>query len=206
MVQKMTIEQAQAYLKEHPYGKLRAVVRDPFYGRRKATLGNGNSYVLVLNPRSRRHGYMLDWAWVESVWREVEDNKNMTPKFIEKAKKATFTNPYIRKCLAADPAKSPYENGLSTGVPIEGKIITLDSIRKQYPWIADQFKFALKAGRPYHSSRGPFRGYEMSLELWWANEEKTELSACLALEYKDCGNGYYYLLINDNEFIGYDID
>lgn len=25
-------------------------------------------------------------------------------------------------------------------------------------------------------------------------------------EYRNCGNGYYYLLINDNSMIGYDID
>lgn len=25
-------------------------------------------------------------------------------------------------------------------------------------------------------------------------------------EYRDCGNGYYYLLINDKFMIGYDID
>ena len=28
----------------------------------------------------------------------------------------------------------------------------------------------------------------------------------LSLEYKGCGNGYYYLLINDDNFIGYDVD
>ena len=27
-----------------------------------------------------------------------------------------------------------------------------------------------------------------------------------AKEFRNCGNGYYYLLINDNYFIGYDVD
>lgn len=203
----MTIEQAQAYLRENTYGKLRAVIRDPYYGERNATICNGNSCVIVLKPRSKRHGYRLDWDWVQKIWHEVIEPKNMTAKFTDKAKKATFTNPFIRKCLNACPTKSPYENGLSTGVPIEGQIITLKSIEKQYPYIVSQFRRALKERRPYNSlSRPKFRGYDMTLSLWWADEEKTELSGGLSLERKDCGNGYYYLLINDDEFIGYDID
>lgn len=201
----ITLEEARAYLQEHPYGKLRALYDDPVYGLRKATICNGNYGTMVLNPRSKRRGRMLMWENVGRVWLETLEEKNQTGKFIKKAQLSTFTNDYIRKCLAADPAKSPYENGLSSGVPIEGKIITLKSFGKQYPWIEEQFREALKERRPYRSGRVPFRGYEATLELW-QNGIKGDISGSLSLEYKDCGNGYYYLLVNDDEFIGYDID
>jgi hypothetical protein len=201
----MTIEQAQAYLRENTYGKLRAVIKDPYYGQRNATICNGKSSVMVLSPKRRTRGYSLDWRWVLKVFTPSEP-KNMTAKFTDKAKKATFTNAFIRKCLAADPTKSPYENSLSTGVSIEGKIISLKSFGRQYPEIERRFRNALKERRTYESYRVPFRGYEATLSLWWTDEAKTELGGGLSLEYKDCGNGYYYLLINDDEFIGYDID
>lgn len=201
----ITLKQARDYLQEHPYGKLHALYDDPVYGLRNATICNGNYGTMVLNPRSKRRGRMLMWENVARVWRETLEEKNQTEKFIRKAKLATFTNDYIRKCLASDPAKSPYENGLSTGVPIEGKIITLKSFGKQYPWIEEQFREALKGRRPYRSGRVPFRGYEATLELW-NNGIEGDINGSLSLEYKDCGNGYYYLLVNDDEFIGYDID
>lgn len=202
----MTIEQAQAYLRENTYGKLRAVIIDPFYGKRNATLCNGGSEPMVMMPKGKRRGYRLDWSWVKEVWLEKADPSGATKKFIDKAKKATFTNSFIRKCLAADPAKSPYANGLSTGVPIEGKIITLKCFGQYYPEIERRFREALLERREYESYRVPFHGYEATMSLWFEDKEKTSLCGGLSMEYKDCGNGYYYLLINDNEFIGYDID
>lgn len=201
----ITLKQARDYLQEHPYGRLHALYDDPIYGLRNATICNGNYGTMVLNPRSKRRGRMLMWENVARVWRETLEEKNQTEKFIRKAKLATFTNDYIRKCLASDPAKSPYENGLSTGVPIEGKIITLKSFGKQYPWIEHQFREALKERREFRSGRVRFRGYDATLELW-RNGIEGDISGSLSLEYKDCGNGYYYLLVNDDEFIGYDID
>ena len=99
MAQTMTIEQAQAYLRENTYGKLRALICDPFYGARNATICNGNSAVMVLSPKSRRHGYNLQWNWVLKVFAPAEP-KNPTLKFIEEAKKADFRNSFIEKCRA----------------------------------------------------------------------------------------------------------
>lgn len=202
----LTIEQAREYLREHPYGKLRAVYDDPLFGKRNATICNGSLGTMVLAPKRRRRGYQLHWEYVGKVWRETVEEKNQTDKFIRKAKLATFNSDFVQKCLSADPSKSPYENGLSSGVPIEGKIITLKSFGKQYPWIEQQFRQALKERMPYHSGRVPFRGYEATLELWFTDKEETLMNGALSLEYKDCGNGYYYMLVNDDEFIGYDID
>ena len=197
----MTIEQAKTWLAKNEHGKLCAV-----YDGNQRTVANGMyGGVLVLLPH-RRCGYKIDWSKVTKVWLEVKQAKNETAKFIKKAKLATFKSSYVQKCLEADPSKSPYENGLSTGVPIEGKIITLKSFGKQYPRIEQQFREALKERKPYDSGRVPFRGYEATLSLWYIDNEMTLMNGGLSLEYKDCGNGYYYLLINDDEFIGYDID
>jgi len=209
MRQVMTIEEAQAWLEQNPYGKLKCLYND-WYAQagkpREATISHGVHGIIVHKPGCSRWGHFIEWGRVVKVWLQKIEPKNETAKFIKKAALATFTNDFIRKCLAADPAKSPYENGLSTGVPIEGKIISLKSFGLQHPYYEQEFRKALKERRTFHSPRVPFRGYEATLELWWEDEAKTELSGCLSLEYKDCGNGYYYLLINDDEFIGYDID
>lgn len=208
MKKQLTLEEARNYLQENPYGKLRALYADPYrYYTRNATIRRSRAgSIIVLNPRSRTFGRPVCWDLVKSVWMETDKEKNQTDKFIRKAKLATFKSDFVQTCLKADPSKSPYENGLSTGVPIEGKIITLKSFGKQYPWIEEQFREALKERRPYRSARVPFRGYEATLELWFTDEAKTLMNGSLSLEYKDCGNGYYYLLVNDDEFIGYDID
>lgn len=208
MRQHMTIEQAKAWLDENPYGRLKCQYDDfyaPLGKTRNATICHGGGGIIVLIPKSRR-GHYIDWTKVKKVWQETHEPTNATEKFIRKAKLATFKSDFVQTCLKADPSKSPYENGLSTGVPIEGKIITLKSFGKQYPWIEQQFREALKERRPYRSGRVPFRGYEATLELWFTDEAKTLMNGSLSLEYKDCGNGYYYMLVNDDEFIGYDID
>lgn len=198
----MTIDQAQAWLMEHPYGKLRALIHDPYYGTRNATICNGRSSVMVLSPKKRARGYLLDWRWVMKIF-EPEKQRNMTQKFINEAKKAKFTNSFIRKCLAADPTKGPYQNGLSTGVPIEGRCITVAAIEKEFPYTVELFRQKFKAGEPWHSPRNRWRGYDMSI---WVYNNDGDVGAGLDMEYKDCGNGRYYMLINEEKFIGHDID
>jgi hypothetical protein len=202
---KLTVQQAERWLEEHPLGKLRAVVRDPYYGKREATICTGErGGPIVLLPKSRKRGFALDWSWVQKIREPAEWKKaNATPKFIREAKSATFTNPFIRKCLSADPAKTPFENGLTTGTDIDGKIISLRSFGKQHPWIEQEFRQALKERRHYISGRVPFRGYEATLELW-EGPEQGDIYGLLSLEYKDCTEGYYYQLVNDERFIGHD--
>ena len=204
MAQTLTIEQAQAYLAEHTYGKLRALICDPFYGSRNATICNGNSAVMVLSPKSRRHGYNLQWNWVLKVFSPAEP-KNPTLKFIEEAKKADFRNSFIEKCLAADPTKGPYHNGLTTGTSIDGKCITVKALQKEFEYIGlmERFFEAFNKGEDWHSLRYRWRGYDMSL---WVNNHNGDVVAGLNMEYLNCGNGYYYELINREKFIGVDID
>lgn len=204
MAQTMTIEQAQAYLRENTYGKLRALIRDPFYGQRNATLCNGNSAVMVLSPKRRTRGYNIQWEWVLKVFAPAEP-KNPTLKFIKEAQKADFTNRFIKKCLNANPALGPYQNGLTTGTSIDGKCITVEALRKdfEYTGLIERFWDAFNKGEEWNSYRYRWRGYDMSL---WVNNVNGDVSAGLNMEYLDCGNGYYYMLINRDKFIGIDID
>lgn len=170
--------------------------------------------------RSRKRGYPIkDINAVSKIYlpsnkkksTSEQTERNHVLKCRREAAKATFTNPFIRKCLEADETKSAYDNGISGGSINSGKIISLDSIAKVHPWEVQRFRKALKQGTPYTSSRVPFRGYEMTISLEPHKEESTytlpgDIRGYLNLEYKDCLNGYYYLLINDEKFIGYDKD
>lgn len=202
MARTMTIEQAQEYLKENTYGKLRAVIRDPYYGQRNATLCNGKGGAMVLSPKRRKMGYTIKWEWVQKVFAPTEP-KNPTLKFIKEAKKADFTNSFIEMCLAADPELGPYKNGLTTGTSIDGKCITTKAVEQNFPYLMEQFWDAFRKGEEWHSSRHRWRGYDLSL---WVNNVNGDVCAGLNMEYLDCGNGYYYMLINREKFIGIDID
>ena len=136
----------------------------------------------------------------------------MVLKYQRLASKATFTGPYIKKALNPDPTKSLYENGLTTGTRIDGQVISLKAVEK---WCGEltmqQFREALREGKKFYSLRFDFRGYDGSLwvepcEIEGDTSGKRVLSAGFSKEYRGCGNGYYYLLINDENFIGYDID
>lgn len=169
---------------------------------------------------SRKKGYpFLDINGISKVYFPTEvkkptpeqNERNHVLKCKREAAKATFTNPFIRACLIADELKSAYDNKISGGSVNSGKIISLDSIAKVHPWEVEHFRRCLKQRTPYRSSRIPFRGYEMTLCLELHEEGNTytkpgDIRGYLNLEYKGCLNGYYYVLINDDKFIGYDKD
>jgi len=148
-------------------------------------------------------------------------------KYKRMAEKATFTNSFIEDCKKI-PAydewindkvkcswdenskprpKSLYDLGITTGNKIDGKVISINRIAKQYRQYAEQLRQAIKEQRETKiCSNVSFAGYEMTLST--ANKQGAigEFIGYLSLEYKGCGNGYYYLLINDDNFIGYDVD
>lgn len=209
----ITVNEAQAYLKGAPGRRLRVETatggRTIFYNGELDAFG-------MLYPRSQRRGHRFDWESLTLIHPPKQEmsaderSRRDVLKYKTKAASATFTNSFIRKCLAADPQKGVYANGLSTGVPIEGRIITLAAVGRSYPRVEEEFRAALhrmetgRDGTPYHSGRLRWRGYDLSLDL--ERRENGDICGFLSLEYKDCGNGYYYLLVNDDEFIGYDID
>lgn len=165
-------------------------------------------------PRSRKRGYIISQStvanWLGMVKVEKPDT-NIVEKFRRYASRATFPSAFVRKCLAADPTKGCYENRLTTGTRIDGEIISLKAIERYAPWAVGEFRKALMERREYHSYRFDFRGYDGSLWIDIADKDdnyyrKGDVMAGFSKEYRGCGNGYYYSLIDDEHFIGTDID
>jgi hypothetical protein len=132
----------------------------------------------------------------------IEDCKKL-PDF-ETWKNDVITEQYGSPCEPKQ--KSLYEFGITTGNKIDGKVISLSRIAKEYPYAIEQLREGIKnkkaVGTVLYGRR--FAGYDISISL--EQKETGELFGYLSLEYKGCGNGYYYLLINDENFIGYDVD
>lgn len=126
-------------------------------------------------------------------------------KYMEQAKKAEFSNRFIRKCLNANPLCSAFENGLSSGNKIEGKLVSVRSLAKHCEQYFGIDLVSEIAGRKnLRTGRFPYQGYEGSIQL--KLDESGDYHGWFNCEFKGCGNGYYYLLINNDHFIGYDID
>lgn len=189
-----------------------------YQGRKRRLFFNENDNVIgIVAVGKRKRGYIFsDWNNIIRIYlpedEQPADEGMITKKYIREAAKANFTNPFIRKCLAADPRKSPYENGLTTGTAIDGQMISIEAVRK---WMSDMcyrmFIEAIQAGRSFTSPRFAFQGYEATLEVRVYKENDGYLSpgdmiVYLSKEYKGCLNGYYYILINDKYFIGNDVD
>lgn len=189
--------------------------------KRKLFINERDGNIGIVRPKCKNKGYVFtDWNGITKVYlpdpdakaiKTVQSERRNTVKYIRQASEATFTNPFIRKCLAADPSKPPYENGISTGTLIDGQLISLDAIAKVAPFEVRMFRQALHEKIKYHSCRFQFRGYDGSLSVSVGPDEsgymqEGDVAGYFNKEYKGCGNGYYYLLVNDNYFIGYDID
>lgn len=179
-------------------------------------------YVCYFGKGKKRFGYRLDATHLfkfkkflyPSTLTKEQKTFNVIHKYKTYAEKARFTNDWLDKCLelpdtfndwVADGKKGLYEYGITTGNGIDGKVITIDGIAKEYSGIASEIRQAVSNCINYHSSRVRFRGYDMSIEIRY-DEDTGEIRGWLSMEYKDCGNGYYYLLINNDAFIGYDVD
>lgn len=173
-----------------------------------------NNLICEFAPRSRKRGYPIegsiiaDWKGISPHIREEGD---IVAKFKRYAARATFPSAFIRKCLAADTSKSCYENDLTTGTRIDGEIISLKAIERFASYQVKLFREALKGRKAYHSGRFDFRGYDGSLWVEIATHNDGyytigDVKAGFSKEYRGCGNGYYYVLIDDEHFIGIDID
>jgi hypothetical protein len=179
-----------------------------YKGGKRRLFITGTGTICMIGKRRRNVGYPFsDWEGISKLYHPPSENdlqRKLVEKYRKEASKATFVNQFIRDCLKADAGKSLYENNITTGNGIDGKIISVASIEKVEPFAVDRFNAAMKNRTPYHSFRFPFRGYDGSLEV--TVNEQNEPVGHFAMEYKNCGNGYYYLLINDQNFIGYDVD
>lgn len=211
------MHEAEQYLRnpETPnslYVQYKSRRRRLFFNRDQNVIG-----IVAIGKRNREHEFS-DWQGIERIIPPTaaddpaEINRRMIRKYQREAAKAGFTNPFIRKILNADYGKNLYENGITTGTCIDGQIITLDAVRK---WCGETvykpFCEAVRNRISYHSERFEFRGYDGSLWVEPCNKDDGyrwagDLKAGFSKEYRNCGNGYYYLLINERTFIGYDVD
>lgn len=187
-------------------------------------IGENLGYLCYFKPRSRRRGYPFyenQFDTLVSFNGEkviTEADKDMTEykmvaKFRKMAQKASFKNSFINDCLAlpatfeqwvAEGKKDAYNYGVTTGCSVTGKVISIESFLKDFPYYRASLTYAIAKKTTWSSGRNRWRGYDCSISF--EHNETEGWRGFLSMEYKGCGNGYYYLLINDENFIGYDKD
>ena len=184
-----------------------------------------NGFLCEFKKNSSRRGYVFtDEDKIKTLIYKKKVEKSLVQivfaelqKYKKLASKASFTNRFVRDCMVERPLEQVigdsdkdyfglYYYGLTTGTKIDGKVITISGIGKKYPHVEKILRESIKNQIPVDDicSRLPFRGYEMTIST--QKQDNGDFVGFLSLEYKDCGNGYYYLLINDDCFIGYDVD
>lgn len=210
-------------------------------GRKDRFFISDSGSLCRFKPRSSRRGYRVYESDLVRYAQFIpskppptgEEKLRKEYRLIEKYKRmageASFTNPFIRDCLAlrdfdawrkdlVEPnswekdkephPKTLYELHITTGTNIDGRVISLNRIAKKYPLAIERLRESIRnrsAGTCITGRRAKFAGYDISIETD-LNVETGDFRGFLSLEYSGCGNGYYYLLINDENFIGYDVD
>lgn len=182
---------------------------------------SSSGHLCAFSPKSRTRGNYINTNDIRSFKLKAtptgeQKARAITEKYVKYARNAHFTNPFIRDCINAKVELSAYENRLTTGTRIDGKVITVERIAKYMPsWEFKILKEALSNlgnAAPFQSSRFEMDGYECTVEIFqvnqdkWANPNNSEMFCSLSVEYRNSLNGYYYILINEKSFIGYDID
>ena len=213
----MTEAQLHAYVKENGITTVLTSM-----GEKKRLFIATNGLLCCFNKGSNRRGfrfYMSDFSKIIPNKEKTEvgqDEKTyrMIKKFRDQALKAHFTNSFIRQCIelpatfekwVQEGKKDAYEYSITTGCKITGDLISVKSICKKIGGYDEQMiPKAIESLTPASSCTFDFNGYDGSLSL----EKKEDGTFCgyLSKEYKGTGNGYYYLLINKDWFIGYDVD
>ena len=184
---------------------------------------------ILLEPDVERFKYFINVQPPLTGEEKARKDYRIIEKYKRMAGHASFTNPFIRECLElpdyhgwknvlVEPnswekakekrPKTLYELHITTGTKIDGKVISLNRIAKQFPQEIEELRECIRAklARMIITGRwAKFAGYDISIETEY-NAETGDFRGFLSLEYAGCGNGYYYLLINDENFIGYDVD
>lgn len=204
-----TIHPAEAYLRNE---KNPSSLYVRIEGKRRRLFINRNENVIgIVALGKRKRGYIFtNWAGLEKIYypsqrQKADTDRKMVLKYRKLARLATHTNEWLRKIADADLEKSLYENGITTGTRIDGQCIRLSTIGK-YCGMANIHLFwqAMKDKKEFSTYRFDFCGYDGT--LWCHPCENGDMAAGFSKEFRNCGNGYYYLLINDEYVIGYDID
>lgn len=134
-----------------------------------------------------------------------EKELKLVKKYQRLAEKASFNNFFIQKIKNADLTKDLYENHITCGTGIDGQCMKLKTIEKYCGhFTMNMFRESVRDRTYFNSERFKLYGYDGT--LWCEPRENGEVLAGLCKEFTGTGNGYYYLLINDETFIGYDVD
>ena len=175
--------------------------------RRRLFINRSDGTIGIIAKGKQKKGHVFSaWDSIEKVLYPdmEEDNVKLVGKYQRLAKGAAFSNDWLRRIAKADPSQSLYDNRITTGNAIDGKCIWLTTLAKycgEGP--LEQFRRAVK-GCSHFSFRFDHCGYDGT--LWCEPRENGEVMAGFSKEYRRCANGYYYLLINDDTLIGYDVD
>ena len=176
-------------------------------------------------PRSSRRGYLVHESNLASYGQFIpskppqtgEEKLRKEYRLVEKYKRmageASFSNPFIRDCLAlpdlhawrkdlVEPnswekgkesrPKTLYELHITTGTNIDGKVISLNRIAKKYPREIERLRESIRnrsSGTFVTGRWAKFAGYDISIESEY-NAETGDFRGFLSLEYAGCGNGY----------------
>lgn len=187
-------------------------IKEPGQPERNARLFVSTSGVLCeFSPRSRRYGRPINADLITEARERptrsaVEKTSFLVEKYRKLASTAGFKNNFIDACLTADNTKSLSENGITTGNKIDGKVITVDRLRK-YLGVREWERMTQAINTHltgYRSGVFEMDGYDCRVETFLSGEKN--FSCVLSVEFKGCANGFYYLLINEENFVGYDVD
>ena len=139
---------------------------------------DGEGVIGIIAKGKRKRGYVFNaWSSIEKVYYPTTENE-------EEAEKKMILKYQKLARLAT---------------------IRLSTIEKYCGYMVMAcFREAFKKKEKYSSYRFDFCGYDGT--LWCEPKENGDMIAGFSKEYRNCGNGYYYLLINDDCVIGYDID
>ena len=105
--------------------------------KRRLFINRDQGQIGIVAPKKKVCGYSFGaWNTIEKICYPrlprcpEEQNRRLVRKYQQMAARATFSSPYQRKVMKADPSKSLYENGVTTGVTIEGQVISLAAVEK----------------------------------------------------------------------------
>ena len=182
-----------------------------YFGKGKSRSGSRVSFDIFSTFEKFQYAKVL----TDEQKDEQRDKKyfNLIAKFRRLAAKAKFTNEFIVNCLelpetieqwVEDGKKSLFEYHVTTGSACDGKVISIERIAKKNKYTAESLRRAIEnKTSDIICSRRNFAGYEMTIET---KSYGDMFKVWLSLEYKGQLNGHYYVLINENEFIGIDTD
>ena len=157
-VRKEIMHEAEAYLR-NPENPTRLCVQIDGK-RRRLFINRDDGGIGILGIGKRKRGFVFtNWQSIEKIFypvktSEEERNRKLVLKYQRLAQSASFTNDWLADIAKADPAKSLYENHITTGTRIDGQCIRLSTLEKYAgAYLMEDFKAAVRKCEDFHSYR-----------------------------------------------------